>query len=117
MSAPFVVPADDEILDAVGVVPTSEDDFESKEIVLGLGGEDTMKVSYSQVGGSVRLVWTRGDRLVLDLFREGATLMQLDSRDARITLRVEFDVTQARGAIDVAVTEGGIEMQDRLLRY
>ncbi len=117
MSKLFVVPSDDEVLDATGLVPTSEDDFESKVIVLSLGGDDSLKFSYSQVGGSVRYVWTRKGQLMLDLFREGATRFEIDSRDARITLRVEFDFEQARGAIDVVMSQTGVEMQDRILLY
>ena len=117
MSDPFIVPSDDEVLDATGLAPTSEDDFESKVIVLDLGGDDLVKFSYSQVGGSVRYVWTRKDRPLLDLFREGATRMEIGSRDARITLRVEFDFGRARGAIDLVMDRAGVKLQDRVLRY
>jgi hypothetical protein len=117
ISQSFVVPSDDEVLDATGLVPTSEDDFESKTLVLNLGGEDSLKFSYSVTGRSVRLVWQRRDRPVLDLFREGATRFGIDSRDARVTLRIEFDLEQARGAIDVVIREDGVEMQDRILLY
>jgi hypothetical protein len=116
MTRHFTVPSGDEVLDATGLVPSPEgSSVDTRAIVLNLGGEDSLKFSYSAVERSVRFVWTREDQLLLDLFREGATLMEIDSRNSRITLRVEFDFNDVRGAIDVVVTEGGVEMQDRML--
>ena len=111
----FLVPSDDEILDTFGVDVEPIDDF-----IRGFTLDDpehdggTLAFSYDVPGRSVRCRWTRGDKVLLDVFREGATRLTVWWRSGTggIDVTIETDSLEGRFAVTL---EEGISITDSLL--
>jgi hypothetical protein len=77
----FEIPAGDEWMAFMGVSPHRLDDVETVTLV---SGGETMEVSFSELGRSVRYVWSTGSRILSDVYRAGAVRMALQTGRARL---------------------------------
>ncbi len=110
----FVVPADQEILETLGVEPAAVPDTETAQrFELAIEG-DTLDFTYDVHGRSVRCRLSRGDSTLVDVFREGATHFTVYSAQRETHLRIEFETDCLRGLLDVRVFPG-IKVEDSLL--
>ena len=110
----FVVPADQEILESLGVEPTAVPDTETaRRFELAIDG-DVLDFTYDVHGRSIRCRWSRGDSTLVDVFREGATHFTVYSARQETHLRIEFETDSLRGLLDVRVFPG-VQIEDSLL--
>jgi hypothetical protein len=111
----FRVPTDLEILEVMGAEPEQEADEPTTRVVdvaAGTGGR--VVLSYDILGRSVRCRWQRGSEVVLDLFREGATLLRAESRDGADYFVVDFETDAFAGQLIVRV-HPDVSVNDSLL--
>lgn len=98
----FVAPSDDEISAALGIEPeSSEAEVATRTVKIGDEADDLLILSYDVPGRSIRLQWKRSRRLLLDVFREGATLMRIHSNAASIAISIDFRTGQMSGRLDI----------------
>jgi hypothetical protein len=98
----FVVPSVDEWIDALGVEPwPQEGDEDVSRVVFTSDSGDTMDVSFAPGGNSVQFRWLRGDALLLDITREGARHMWVESGQGQARIGIEFEVEGLRGGLTV----------------
>lgn len=98
----FVAPSDDEIFAALGIEPESSGTEVATRIVkIGDESDDLLILSYDVPGRSIRLQWKRSRRLLLDVFREGATLMRIHSNTESTSILIDFRTGQSSGRLDI----------------
>jgi hypothetical protein len=111
----FVVPADEEILDALGVESESvEGEPSARFIRVAVGAKDVVLFSYDVVGRSVRCRWLHDGRKILDLFRESATQMTVTSGHGEAWIVVRFETDPLAGQLKVRVAPE-VCIEDELL--
>jgi hypothetical protein len=111
----FVVPTGEEILDALGVEPEESVEDPMVRIIPVLSSTgDTLVISFDVAGRSVRCQWLRGSVLILDLFREAATRLTVDSGNGNAWIRVCFETDSLAGELEVQV-HPEIRVNDRLV--
>jgi phage baseplate assembly protein gpV len=107
----FVVPEDAEIVDAFGVdVESKESDPMTQSFDVVNDSGDSVAISYDIAGRSVRVRWNREGTPLLDLYREGATLLQVS--DVGVT--VQFESAELTGKLTVQLRPT-VEIRDALL--
>ncbi|MCR3746313.1 hypothetical protein LX88_000251 [Lentzea californiensis] len=79
------MPSDDEILDAFGVIPETEDEPWIKVVRV----EDVL-LSFDELAASVRVRWFQDGEPVVDLYREGASRVLVRSGRGESHAVVEF---------------------------
>lgn len=67
------VPDDGELVAVLGVASEPSDGEETVRSISIDSGRDSVQLTFDLLGRSVRLRWTSGETLILDLFREEAT--------------------------------------------
>lgn len=98
----FVTPTAEEWIDALGVVPRPEDDDgDVSRALLTFNAADKVDLSFAIGGNSVRLRWLRGEDLLLDMTREGARRIRVESGRGQASIRVEFDSDGFRGELTI----------------
>ncbi|MER6474085.1 hypothetical protein [Streptomyces collinus] len=109
----FLAPRDEDVLDAIGQWPDTD---ESGARVLSWHSEDgaSLVLSYDVLGRSVRVRWTNGDELLLDIFRESATRLAFTSDPSAMHISVDFHMGESAGALEIQVTPNFC-VRDRLL--
>jgi YD repeat-containing protein len=100
-------PADAQWQRSFGLLPERDTDIEEAWVraacVEPQEGE-TLRVSWDLHGNSVRLRWSQGDRLRLDLYREGVyRLSIIDQGDGETRLRVDYQQDDLQGVLTVQV--------------
>jgi hypothetical protein len=111
----FVVPADAEILDALGVEPEpSADEPTIRSIRVDSGAGEQVVFSYDVPGRSVRVRWLRDSTPVLDLYRESATRLTVESGRGEARLTVTFESEGLGGDLEVQVYPA-VRITDSLL--
>lgn len=111
----FVVPEEREFLMAFGceTEPVAGEDWvRSVKFSADLG--EVLWLIFDVPGRSVRIRWYSGSRLLLDTFRESATLLRIDDRGAETYMRVEFELEHLAGAL-VAQVVPVIRVSDSML--
>jgi hypothetical protein len=99
----FVVPAEQEILEELGVQPTTVADAETaRRFEVAIAG-DVLDFTYDVHGRSIQCSWSRGDSLLLAIFREGATHFTVYSGQGETHLRIEFETDSLQGRLDIRV--------------
>ncbi|MEV5737661.1 hypothetical protein [Streptomyces sp. NPDC052292] len=113
MCREFLAPRDEEVLDAIGQWPDTD---ESGARVLTWHSDDgaCLVLSYDVVGRSVRVRWTYDDKLLLDIFRESATRLAFTSDPSAMYVSVDFHMGETVGALEIQVTPN-FSVRDRLL--
>jgi YD repeat-containing protein len=111
----FIVPDDQEILEAIGEWPEAEEDSEARLLVFRGEGGETIRFTYDALGRSVRVQWKNGlGDMLLDVFREGATRLTVHS-DMRIAfIAVEFVMGECAGKMEIQV-QPKLAVKDQLL--
>ncbi len=100
----FVVPTDEEIIDAFGEAPEQVGDEPTiRSVCLDNGAGDQVELTYDVLGRSVRLRWHRGPVLMLDLYREAATRMTVSSGRGVGGVSVTFETEGPAGKLDLQV--------------
>ncbi|MFJ9948802.1 hypothetical protein [Kitasatospora sp. NPDC091207] len=111
----FIVPSDSAFLEALGEEPTSPDAADSsRTITLESGADDRVVFSFDVPGTSVRIQWLRKSKTVLDLFREGATLVRLESDRGNQLITVSFHTDSLAGDLSIQIWPE-VAITDRLL--
>ena len=111
----FVVPTGEEILDALGVEPEESVEDPMVRIIPVLSSTgDTFVISFDVAGRSVRCQWVRGSVVILDLFREAATRLTVDSGNGNAWIMVCFETDSLAGELEVQV-HPEIRVNDRLV--
>ena len=111
----FLVPPEAEILDTFGVDVQEIDETVRSFTLNDPGSTDgCLLFSYDIVGRSIRCRWTRGDVVLLDVFREGATRLIVWFRAgvSGIDVTIETDSLEGRFAVTL---DKVISISDSLL--
>lgn len=100
----FIVPTDEEVLDALGVEPESSEPGAATRVVRIPRDEgELITLSYDAPGGSVRLQLHDHQRLKLDIFQEGAERLRIDSASGSTVIAIEFRTESTVGRLEVQV--------------
>ena len=75
---------------------------------------NSVRFSYDVVGRSVRVLWKIGDRVALELFREGAVRIGFREDGDRASIDVDFETDSLAGSIEVKVAPE-VQIKDNLL--
>lgn len=100
----FIVPDDDEVLDIVGVMPVAEE-VDSATRVVSFEVEDmgALRLSYNASGRSIRVRWTKGAIVLVDIFREGAERLVFESGKSGLLARINFELETVSGSLVVGL--------------
>jgi hypothetical protein len=105
-------------LDAFGVEPQTEevsDDEYVRELRIPTDAAEELHITWDVTDGSVRVRHRRADSIVVDLYREQATLLGVE-RSGRITaLVMEYGTADAVGRARIQVTPE-LVIEDKFLR-
>ncbi|MGW2646762.1 hypothetical protein ACWC2T_18005 [Streptomyces sp. NPDC001393] len=100
----FIVPDDQEILEAIGEWPETEEDGEARFLSLQSEEQGVIRLSYQPTARSVRVRWLdRNGEEIVDLFREGATLMTVHSGANSAAISLEFQMGECAGVMEIQV--------------
>ena len=110
---PFEVPEYHEFIDALGVGPEPVQGEEAQSLRFEVSG-DLLVISFDVPGRSLRCRWSRGQHVLVDIFREGAVALRVRSSGESAIIGVEFETDSERGQLEVQVTPA-IALRDRLL--
>lgn len=115
MSEWFIFPEGREFLDAFGKeFDLLDEDGLVRSISLETGNGDTVSLVCGALGKSICLKWYRDGLPVIDIFREGAIRISVDSRNSRTMLVIFFDSGSLAGELHVQVWPE-FRIEDRLL--
>ncbi|MFJ1972163.1 hypothetical protein ACIO93_26175 [Streptomyces sp. NPDC087903] len=111
----FVVPGDQEILEAIGEWPEGDEDSDVRSLTLRGVGAERIVLSYDALARSVRVRWRNGGGdEILDIFREGATRMAVHSESGATYFSLEFQSGECVGSMTIRVFPS-LTVTDRLL--
>jgi YD repeat-containing protein len=98
----FIVPSDREVLEAIGIEPVSDGGDPATRLVRFITeAGDIISLSYDAPGRSVRVQWSRNNRQILDLFREGAERLVFESNSATVSVSVQFKTDSNFGTLHI----------------
>lgn len=113
----FVVPDDAEVFDVLGV-PPAEVGEEVAVRTLHLEDPDAVEgfveLTYDVTGRSVRCRWVRGEAILVDLFREGATNLSVSDGGSGAAVEVRFETESLAGRLQVTLRPR-VSIRDELL--
>jgi hypothetical protein len=111
----FLVPSDEEWLDALGVEPEPVDgEIAVRRVRCTTDAGDLLDLIFDLPGNSIRCRWQRGEIVLVDIFREGACRLSVRSGRGEAHLVVSFDTEGLRGELAIQVLPD-IRVDDRLL--
>jgi len=111
----FIVPDDQDILEAIGEWPETEEDGSARLLTIPGQEQESIQLSYDALARSLRVRWrNRSGHEVLDIFREGATRMTVRSDRSSTFLSLEFDMGECSGEMEIQVFPT-LAIKDRLL--
>lgn len=100
----FIVPTDEEILFALGAEPEpSGPDTSTRVLRITTDSGDVITFSYDVPGASVRLQLHQGGSLLLDIFREGAERLAIETDSRGAFVAVDFRTESTVGKLEVQV--------------
>ncbi|KMS86265.1 hypothetical protein ABZT16_25810 [Streptomyces flaveolus] len=110
----FIVPQDEEILNAIGEWPQADES--GARLLTWQGSEGaSLTFSYDTLSRSVRVRWMHGNGdVVLDLYREGATRLTVSSTASATYISIEFHMGECAGEVVIQASPE-LSVQDRLL--
>lgn len=109
----FVLPEYHEFVDSLGVGPEPVEGEEAQSLKFELGVEVLM-ITFDPPGRSVHCRWSRGGSQLVEIFREGATRLQLSDLGEVKTIEVEFETDTLKGQLQLQVSPS-LALRDRLL--
>jgi hypothetical protein len=111
----FLVPSEEDWLDQLGLESVPFEDEETVTLVnLVDDGSHSLRLTYDTIGKSIRYLWHKDGAVILDIFREGATLLQIYNRKTETFLTTDFDIAGLAGSLTVHIAPE-IRFDDRLL--
>jgi YD repeat-containing protein len=100
----FIVPDDQEILEAIGEWPEVEEDSEARLLVFRGEGGESIRFTYDALARSVRVQWKSGHgETLVDIFREGATRLTAHSDKSIAYIALEFVMGECAGKMEIQV--------------
>ncbi|GGS43537.1 hypothetical protein [Streptomyces cinerochromogenes] len=109
----FLAPGDEEVLEATGKWPDT-DEGGARVLTWCEGGGESLVLSYDVLARSVRVRWSRGGEVLLDVFRESATRLSFTSGPSARQASVDFHMGACAGVLEVQVAPH-FSVRDRLL--
>jgi len=105
-------------LDAFGVVPQTEEvsgDEYVRELRIPTDVAEELHITWDATDDSVRVRHRRADGVVVDLYREQATLLRAERNGTITALVMEYGTSDAVGRVRVQVTPE-VVIEDKFLR-
>lgn len=100
----FIVPDDQEILEAIGDWPETEEDSEARLLVFRGEGGESIRFTYDALARSVRVLWKNGQgETLVDIFREGATRLVVHSGNSCAYIALDFVMGECAGKMEIQV--------------
>jgi len=96
----FEVPDWQEISDVLGVTPESTNGSEVFDLHFVATAEH-LDVTIDEFGRSIRCRWSKGDEVLLDVVREGAVVMRIESSETSKFIRIGFETDDLVGDLEV----------------
>jgi hypothetical protein len=114
----FITPTDDEVLDAIGVLPeTSANDEDVRVVYFDLpNGHDRIRFSYHLVAASIDFHWSHDSEEVVRITRECATIISISSGEGAASINTRFDSGSNRGELAIRIYPT-VWIKDTLLQY
>ena len=101
MSNEFVVPTDEELTAALGVVPESNDDIGVRVLHLKSGDGFDVRVTTDALGRSVTVEVNRDRHVLMRIEREGAISMTVLDQSPAISVEFQTPATEGGLTIDL----------------
>lgn len=101
----FVTPTNDEVLDAIGVVPeVSPNDEFVRVVSFDVGnGHDRVRLMNHVVVASVEFQWLRDSEVIVHITREGAASLAITSGQGRATIHASFESGSDHSELDIQI--------------
>ncbi|MEV5439515.1 hypothetical protein AB0K80_26400 [Streptomyces sp. NPDC052682] len=113
----FLVPDDAEVLEAFGVESEATDGVEStRSLRLAAGVDDEVCLTYDIPARSIHLQWFRKGVCVLDVSREEAVRLSVNSSEGVTALALAFESASLSGELRIQVWPT-VSISDRLLAH
>jgi hypothetical protein len=109
----FEVPEYCQFLDTLGAAPEPIEGEEAQCIKFEVDDE-LLAVTFDIPGRSFHCQWSRGSRVLAEIFREGAVQLRVRSAGAARFISVEFETDSERGQLEVQ-TSPVFTLRDKLL--
>ncbi|MFD5269447.1 hypothetical protein [Streptomyces sp. NPDC058335] len=110
----FITPDDEEVYEAVGEWPDS-DESGARILTLHDDSGQSLTFSYDALARSVRIRWVNEQGIeMMDLFRESATRLSFTSGQSTKHIRIDFHTGECTGTMEIQVTPH-LSVRDRLL--
>jgi hypothetical protein len=98
----FLVPEYHEFIDALGTAPETVEGETAQRLSLEAYGE-AMVLTFDVTGRSVHCLWSRGERVLSEIFQEGATLLRVEDSEKGAQLSVDLETDASRGQLLLTV--------------
>jgi hypothetical protein len=109
------VPDDTDFLSMFGAAPSPVGEDQTQlSIELEANESEKVLLTYDVIGGSIRFRWSQSGVSRVDLFREGAAQISVDSDGPYTWLTVDFDINHVKGQLRVQI-HPNVYFEDRLL--
>lgn len=112
----FRAPDEVDLFDALGDTATIIDsgDPDVRSFAITVDDKNELTFSYSLPGRSIRVLWHYGGDLILDIFREGATRLEIQRDSHSSFVIVEFSVDSIGGQLEIQI-KPRIAFKDQML--
>jgi len=94
----LLIPEYHEFIDALGVAPEPAEGETAQRLSLQADGE-AMAVTFDVIGRSVYCVWSRGERVLSEIFHEGATMLRIENSGQGTQLIVDLETDASKGRL------------------
>jgi hypothetical protein len=114
----FVVADDEAWLSVFGVIPQAEEASGEKwvrEVRIPVSATEELHVSWDVVERSVRVRWKRASEVIVDVYREQATLPTVDDHKNGPVVLVEYHARECSGRT-LGQTRPNLALKDTFLR-
>src|SRR6266702_4260929 len=98
----FLIPEYHEFIDALGAAPEPVEGETAQRLSLEAEGE-AMAVTFDVAGRSVYCVWSRDERVLSEIFYEGATMLRFENSGQGTQLIVDHETDASKGRLLLSV--------------
>ncbi|MFF5983158.1 hypothetical protein ACFY78_30365 [Streptomyces olindensis] len=110
----FLIPEDEEVYEAIGEWPDS-DESGARILTVQDDSGQSLIFSYDALARSVRIRWVNEQGIeMLDFFRESATRLSFTSGQSTKCISIDFHTGECTGTMEIQVTPH-LSVRDRLL--
>ncbi|MDX6348180.1 MAG: hypothetical protein QOF84_2970 [Streptomyces sp.] len=99
----FSTPDELEIIEKLGVAPEESEEGLVQTIRLDTE-RGSLLLSYSLTGRSIRFLWNLGANPLVEIFREGATLIRLISESERTYFLIDFETGGSTARLEIGIS-------------